>query len=89
LTPLGVRGADAATFNLVYALDFINAARTDVPTITVAQGPFGGLCAGATVPAPSNSVSSVENSQVTPVPSDHFSDLRAKAGTLGFPWPTS
>jgi phospholipase C len=87
LAPLGVRGSDPATVNLAYALDFSGAARTDVPAIPVAQGPFGGLCSGATAPAPSSSVSGVDNAQVAPVPSDRFADLRAKADTLGFPRP--
>ena len=89
LAPLGVRGTDPATFNLAYALDFSSAARTDVPAIAVAQGPFGGLCAGATAPAPSSSVSGVDNAQVAPAPSDRLADLRAKADTLGFPRPAS
>jgi phospholipase C len=87
LAPLGVRGSEPATVNLAYALDFSGAARTDVPAISVAQGPFGGLCAGTTAPAPSSSVSGVDNSQVAPVPSDRFADLRAKADALGFPRP--
>jgi phospholipase C len=89
LAPLGVRGSDPATVNLAYALDFSGAARTDVPAIAVAQGPFGGLCAGATAPAPSSSVSGVDNSQVAPVPSDRFADLRTKADALGFPRPAN
>jgi phospholipase C len=80
-----VRGSDSATFNLAYALDFTDAPRTDVPAITVAQGPFGGLCSGAAAPASSSSVSSVDNSQLTVNPTaDRFADLRAKAASLGF-----
>jgi phospholipase C len=60
-----------------------------VPASAVAQGPFGGLCAGATAPAPSSSVSGVDNSQVAPVPSDRFADLRTKADALGFPRPAN
>ena len=85
LAPLGVRGSDSATFNLAYALDFTDAPRTDVPAITVAQGPFGGLCSGAAAPASSSSVSSVDNSQLAVNPTaDRFADLRAKAASLGF-----
>ncbi len=84
LAPLGVRGNDPASVNLAYALDFNHAARTDVPAINVAQGPFGGLCTGATAPAPSSSVSGIDNAQIA-APSDRFADLRAKADELGFP----
>jgi phospholipase C len=86
LSPLGVRGNDPATFNLAYALDFSSAPRTDAPAIAIAQGPFGGLCAGASAPAPSSSVSGVDNSQqAVGSGSDRFAELRAKADSLGFP----
>jgi phospholipase C len=86
LQPLGVRGNDPATFNLAYALDFTDAPRTDAPAIAVAQGPFGGLCTGASAPAPSSSVSAVDNSQLAVnATSDRFADLRARADSLGFP----
>jgi phospholipase C len=81
-----VRGNDPATVNLAYALDFSSAARTDAPAIAIAQGPFGGLCAGASAPAASSSVSSVDNAQQTAASgSDRFAELRAKADSLGFP----
>jgi phospholipase C len=85
LSPLAVRDNDPATFNLAYALDFASAARTDAPAIAVAQGPFGGLCAGASAPAPSSSVSGVDNSQVVVSGSDRFAELRTRADSLGFP----
>jgi phospholipase C len=86
LQPLGVRGNDPATFNLAYALDFTDAPRTDAPAIAVAQGPFGGLCTGASAPSPSSSVSAVDNSQLAVnATSDRFADLRARADSLGFP----
>jgi phospholipase C len=85
LAPLGVRGSDSATVNLAYALDFTDAPRASAPAITVAQGPFGGLCSGSTAPSPSSSVSTVDNSQLATNPTaDRFADLRAKAASLGF-----
>jgi len=89
LAPLGVRGSDSATVNLAYALDFTDAARTDVPAFSVAQGPFGGLCAGATAPSSTSSPSAIDQAQnqaqtVTNPTEDRFSDLRAKAAALGF-----
>ena len=85
LKPLGVRGSDPATFNLAYALDLNGAARTDAPAFTVAQGPFGGTCPGATAPSPSSSVSGIDPSQLAANPAaDRFADLRAKAAALGF-----
>jgi phospholipase C len=86
LQPLGVRGSDSATVNLAYALDLTDAARTSAPTITVAQGPFGGLCSGSTAPSSTSSVSSVDNAQLATNPTaDRLAELRAKAATLGFP----
>jgi len=92
LPPLGVRGSDPATFNLAYALDFTDAPRTDTPAFTVAAGPFGGLCAGATAPSGTSSVASVDQaqSQLTTNPTtdptaDRFAELRTKATALGFP----
>lgn len=85
LAPLGVRGSDSATFNLAYALDFSDAPRTDAPAITVAQGPFGGLCAGASAPGSTSSPSAIDQSQLAVNPtSDRLADLRAKAAALGF-----
>ncbi|MBU9584093.1 alkaline phosphatase family protein [Burkholderia multivorans] len=89
LKPLGVRGSDPATVNLAYALDLASAPRTDAPAFTVPQGPFGGLCAGATAPAPSDSISQIDPSQMAAKPAvnptaDRFADLRAKAAALGF-----
>jgi phospholipase C len=87
LQPLGVRGSDPATVNLAYALDFTAAPRTDAPAFTVAQGPFGALCLGASAPSPSSSVSTVDQSQKLALnPSaDRFAELRVKAASLGFP----
>ncbi|AJY09760.1 phosphoesterase family protein [Burkholderia dolosa AU0158] len=85
LQPLGVRGRDPATFNLAYALDFTDAPRTDAPAFSVPQGPFGGLCAGATAPAPSSSVSGIDPSKMAANPTtERFAELRAKATALGF-----
>ncbi|MGF6612414.1 phospholipase C [Paraburkholderia sp. WSM4175] len=86
LQPLGVRGSDPATVNLAYALDFTDAPRTDAPKFTIAQGPFAGACLGAIAPAPSSSVSAIDQSQklaINPT-ADRFADLRAKAASLGF-----
>jgi len=85
LAPLGVRGSDTATVNLAYALDFTDAPRTDSPAFTVAQGPFGSLCAGATAPSSSSSPSVIDQSQRAANPTaDRFADLRTKAAALGF-----
>lgn len=85
LAPLGVRGSDSATVNLACALDFSDAPRTDAPAFTVAQGPFGGLCAGAAAPAASSSVSAIDQAQtVVNLNADRFADLRAKAAAMGF-----
>lgn len=88
LQPLGVRGSDPVTFNLAYALEFGVAPRSDAPPIPVTQGTFGGLCAGATQPAPSNSLSAIDKSQpaVGTAPST-LVQLRAKADAMGFPRP--
>jgi len=86
LQPLGVRGNDSATVNLAYALDFAAAARTDAPAFTVAQGPFNGACSGAAAPAPSSSVTGVDQSQLMAnnPSADRLAELRAKAAALGF-----
>jgi phospholipase C len=85
LAPLGVRGSDTATVNLAYALDFTDAPRTDAPAFTVAPGPFGGSCFGASAPASSTSPSAIDQSQRAVNPTaDRFADLRAKATALGF-----
>lgn len=84
LGPLGVRGGDPNTFNLAYALDFSNAARTDTPAISVPVGPFGAECTAAPASGGTGLASGpVINSQVAP-PGGRFSDLRAKATSLGF-----
>ncbi|HEY1999846.1 alkaline phosphatase family protein, partial [Paraburkholderia sp.] len=85
LQPLGVRGNDAATFNLAYALDFTDAPRTDAPAFAVAQGPFGAACAGAAAPSSSSSVAAIDQSQLMANPTaDRLTELRAKAAALGF-----
>ena len=85
LAPLGVRGSDSATVNLAYALDFTDAPRTDAPAFTVAPGPFGGTCAGASAPASSTSPSAIDQSQLAANPTaNRLADLRAKATALGF-----
>jgi phospholipase C len=86
LGSLGVRGADPNTFNLAYALDFSNAARTDTPVISVPAGPFGAQCSAAPPASGGTGLASgpVINSQVAAPPGGRFSDLRAKATSLGF-----
>jgi phospholipase C len=92
LDPLGVRTSDPNTFNMAYALDFGDAARTDAPAIAVTQGTFGTACpVGAGIPGLGGidrsqqvSSASASSAQVNP-PGGRFADLRAKASALGFP----
>jgi phospholipase C len=92
LDPLGVRAIDPNTFNMAYALDFIDAARTDSPAIGVTQGTFGVACSTAgIIPG----LGGVDHSQrIPPISASgtvanprggRFADLRAKATSLGFP----
>jgi phospholipase C len=94
LDPLGVRGSDPSTFNLAYALDLSDAARTDAPAFTVAAGPFGLECSNT--PSSGTGIGTVDNAQSvarkadegaeqTPTPGGRFADLRNKAVDLGFP----
>ncbi|KXU88963.1 phosphoesterase [Caballeronia megalochromosomata] len=92
LDPLGVRASDPTTFNMAYALDLSDAARTDAPAITVAQGPFGLACSNT--PSTGTGIGTVDNAQTakaaegasqTPTPGGRFADLHTKAMALGFP----
>jgi phospholipase C len=92
LDPLGVRGSDPTTFNMAYALDLTDAARTDSPAIAVAQGPFGLECSNS---SGGTGIGSVDNAQIahaanegaaqTATPGGRFADLLVKAKSLGFP----
>ncbi|ALP66424.1 alkaline phosphatase family protein [Paraburkholderia caribensis] len=67
LDPLGVRASDTSTFNMAYALDFTDAARTDAPAIAVTQGTFGVACSTAgIIPG----LGGVDHSQQVPSTSD-------------------
>lgn len=93
LDPLGVRATDAATFNMAYALDFQNAARTDAPQIAVAQGTFGTKCtvsAGAAAAGVGQldqaaARAASDGSMNTSDPGGRFNELRVKAIALGYP----
>jgi len=95
LDPLGVRASDATTFNLAYALNLTDAARTDAPAIAVTQGTFGAACANI-ASSGTTGIAQLDRSQVTPGASTapdtamspaggRFSELRTKADALGFP----
>jgi phospholipase C len=94
LDPLGVRASDASTFNMAYALDLADPARTDAPAIAVTQGTFGTACSLAGVLGVPG-LGSIDNEQVNGAPSANsmvttdeggrFADLRTKATALGFP----
>ncbi len=91
LNPLGARGVASDTFNLAYALDFTSPARTDKPSFTVANGPFGLGCPTAnssldkplsqvTVPAVGGASTAVAAVSSTPLGA-----LLPMARSLGFP----
>jgi len=88
-----VRATDAATFNMAYALDFQNAARTDAPPIAVAQGTFGTKCtvsAGAAAAGVGQldqaaARAASDGSMNTSDPGGRFNELRVKAIALGYP----
>jgi phospholipase C len=94
LDPLGARASDASTFNMAYALDLVNAARTDAPAIAVTQGTFGTACtlAGAlglpgigTIDKGQANGAAAAKSMATSDAGGRFADLRTKATALGFP----
>ncbi|MEM5436124.1 alkaline phosphatase family protein [Paraburkholderia diazotrophica] len=92
IDPVGVRATDPATFNMAYALDFSDAARTDAPSIAVTQGAFGVECSAAGIIPGLGGVdrgqqlpSSAASSTAVNPPGGRFADLRAKATALGFP----
>ncbi|HEY3538378.1 MAG TPA: alkaline phosphatase family protein [Trinickia sp.] len=92
LDPLGVRATDPNTFNMAFALDFTDAARTDSPAIAVTQGTFGVACSTAGIVPGLGGVDHSQQSAPTSAsdtgaaPSGgRFAELRAKATALGFP----
>jgi len=93
LDPLGVRASDSATFNMAYALDFTDPARTDAPAIAVTQGTFGSACSNlSTAGAGASGIAQLDKSQLVPntamsAPGGRFAELRTKADALGFPAP--
>ncbi|MGC2037474.1 alkaline phosphatase family protein, partial [Paraburkholderia caledonica] len=93
LDPLGVRASDSTTFNLAYALDFTDAARTDAPAIAVTQGTFGSACSNvSTATSGASGIEQLDKSQTVPntaisAPGGRFAELRTKADALGFPAP--
>ncbi|HEX7933285.1 MAG TPA: alkaline phosphatase family protein [Paraburkholderia sp.] len=93
LDPLGVRASDSTTFNMAYALDFTDAARTDAPAIAVTQGTFGSACSNlSTATSGASGIAQLDKSQAVAntamsAPGGRFAELRAKADALGFPAP--
>ncbi|SAL77483.1 phosphoesterase [Caballeronia choica] len=94
LDPLGVRATDPSTFNMAYALDLQDAARTDAPAIAVTQGTFGSTCPMVSTGSIASGIGALDHRQPAS-PSDgsmatsdtggRFADLHAKAVALGFP----
>jgi phospholipase C len=94
LDPLGVRATDPSTFNMAYALDLQDAARTDAPAIAVTQGTFGSTCPIISTGSIASGIGALDHRQPAS-PSDgsmatsdtggRFADLHAKAVALGFP----
>jgi phospholipase C len=81
---------------MAYALDLVNAARTDAPAIAVTQGTFGTACtlAGAvglpgigTIDKGQANGAASAKSMATSDAGGRFADLRTKATALGFPAP--
>ncbi len=91
LDPLGVRASDSATFNMAYALDFTDPARTDAPAIAVMDtGTFGSACSNLSDGGRGRERHCATGQELALVPDTamkcaggRFAELRTQADALG------